>query len=433
MKTKILILIIILTVAHLYAQEKGQDVFAPDYQTHDIIDQSIAGDEYGLQIDQSNFNSSVLGACRIDTIYEFTYENITSKVPLSREFFSFTPFNEIETGYMDKYVSGAWQPSGKNTITYDSQNRRNEYLSYEWVNNAWVNASKFNYFYDNLTYIQITQRWQSGTWVNWNRSTTTKNQAGQNIAHQVETWKNNTWQISWAISASYNSNNQLSTTNYQVGSNGVLVNSTKTTYQYDNDKLLILKEQYKWENNNYNLVTQTHYYYNQGLEDHNITSEASGSNLVVTSKGVNVYDNQLRLIATDYYNVENQNWVLAVRVTNEYNTNGDIIAYDNYTMWSPTANNFMTHYRTEYKCNLLSSSADLSLSSTFNIYPNPFYGDHFTIYSDLPQRYKVYDLAGKMVGQGDLNTGENEIYIPMLSQGMYILKVGNLSKRIIKL
>ncbi|HMT71706.1 MAG TPA: hypothetical protein PKD16_16170, partial [Saprospiraceae bacterium] len=99
MKTKILILIIILTVAHLYAQEKGQDVFAPDYQTHDIIDQSIAGDEYGLQIDQSNYNSSVLGACRIDTIYEFTYENITSKVPLSREFFSFTPFNEIETGY----------------------------------------------------------------------------------------------------------------------------------------------------------------------------------------------------------------------------------------------------------------------------------------------------------------------------------------------
>jgi len=67
------------------------------------------------------------------------------------------------------------------------------------------------------------------------------------------------------------------------------------------------------------------------------------------------------------------------------------------------------------------------------IYPNPFYGDHFTIYSDLPQRYKVYDLAGKMVGQGDLNTGENEIYIPMLSQGMYIMKVGNLSKKIIKL
>lgn len=433
MKTKILILIIILTVAHLYAQEKGQDVFAPDYHTLDIIDQSIAGDEYGLQIDQSNYNSSVLGACRIDTIYEFTYENITSKVPLSREFFSFTPFNEIETGYKDKYVSGAWQPSSKITITYDSQNRRNEYLSYEWVNNAWVNAYKFNYFYDNLTYIQITQRWQSGTWVNWNRSTTTKNQAGQNIAHQVETWKNNTWQISWAISASYNSNNQLSTTNYQVGSNGVLVNSTKTTYQYDNDKLLILKEQYKWENNNYKLVKQTHYYYNQGIEDHNITSEASGSNLVVTSKGVNVYDNQLRLIATDYYNVENQNWVLAVRVTNEYNTNGDIIAYDNYSMWSPTANNFMTHYRTEYKCNLLSSSADLSLSSTFNIYPNPLSGDRVSILTYRPQHYLLFNMSGFLVQEGMLYHGDNQIDLPILDCGIYFIKVGTLIKKIVKI
>ena len=99
MKTKILILIIILTVAHLYAHEKGQDVFAPDYHTHDIIDQSIAGEKYGLQIDQSNYNSSVLGACRIDTIYEFTYENVTLKVPKYRNIFSYNAFNEIESDY----------------------------------------------------------------------------------------------------------------------------------------------------------------------------------------------------------------------------------------------------------------------------------------------------------------------------------------------
>ncbi|MBK9581643.1 MAG: T9SS type A sorting domain-containing protein [Saprospiraceae bacterium] len=422
MKTKILILIIILTVAHLYAQEKGQDVFAPDYHTHDIIDQSIAGDEYGLQIDQSNYNSSVLGACRLDTIYDYTYENVTLKVPKYRNIFSYNAFNEIESGYSDKYVTGAWQPLSKNTITYDAQNRRNEYLGYEWVNNAWVNKYKFNYFYDNLTYVTIFQVWKSNAWVNYNKTTIIKNNLPQNISNKSEQWTNNEWVASWFDTYGYNNDNLLETITHQINSNGVLVNKYNTKIYYDMDKKLILEERFAWENNGYKLTLQKHYYYNQELEEYNITSVASGSDLVLDGKEMHTYDTNSRLTSTYGYKWENQNWVLVLRYTKEYNTNDDIIANDNYTMWSPMENNFLMHTRREHKCTLLSSSADLSLTSTFNIYPNPFYGDHFTIYSDLPQRYKVYDLAGKMVGQGDLNTGENEIYIPMLSQGMYILK-----------
>ena len=51
-----------------------------------------------------------------------------------------------------------------------------------------------------------------------------------------------------------------------------------STSERSSDTLeLILEERFAWENNGYKLTLQKHYYYNQELEEYNITSVASGS------------------------------------------------------------------------------------------------------------------------------------------------------------
>lgn len=81
-------------------------------------------------------------------------------------------------------------------------------------------------------------------------------------------------------------------------------------------------------------------------------------------------------------------------------------------------------------------SIDKNESLQIALYPTAVEND-FTIQSDANlQGYQIYSLQGRLVRQGNLGTGKNNIHVAQLSSGIYLVKVyGNqqsVTKKIIK-
>jgi hypothetical protein len=74
---------------------------------------------------------------------------------------------------------------------------------------------------------------------------------------------------------------------------------------------------------------------------------------------------------------------------------------------------------------------EISETNHFTVYPNPVSSSSITINSVEKADYALIDLTGKLLQSGALNEGENRIDINLISAGVYFVKVGNKSKKII--
>lgn len=63
------------------------------------------------------------------------------------------------------------------------------------------------------------------------------------------------------------------------------------------------------------------------------------------------------------------------------------------------------------------------------LYPNPNSGQ-FYIETDSKQEYKIYDVTGRLVDSGELNTGKNNLKTS-LKKGTYVLKTGSSTHKIV--
>jgi hypothetical protein len=65
------------------------------------------------------------------------------------------------------------------------------------------------------------------------------------------------------------------------------------------------------------------------------------------------------------------------------------------------------------------------------MYPNPVIANVVTINSVEHAAYSLSDLTGKLIQLGDLNAGENQIQLNGISSGVYLMKVGRQTQKII--
>lgn len=90
------------------------------------------------------------------------------------------------------------------------------------------------------------------------------------------------------------------------------------------------------------------------------------------------------------------------------------------------------HPKTGVNCSS-TSIYDIANTNDVYIYPNPSSGQ--TQYIQVPSdcHYSLYDISGKVLQEGELHEGVNELHTSALSSGIYFVKAGNFSvKRIIK-
>lgn len=96
-----------------------------------------------------------------------------------------------------------------------------------------------------------------------------------------------------------------------------------------------------------------------------------------------------------------------------------------YNSANQASNNFVYKFTTGNSLDI----SETNFGSTFQVSPNPT-KDILYISNNAISNYKIYDLNGKMIQEGEIL--KNSINIKNISNGTYILQIGNKSKKIIK-
>lgn len=82
-------------------------------------------------------------------------------------------------------------------------------------------------------------------------------------------------------------------------------------------------------------------------------------------------------------------------------------------------------------CATVGIEDDINMENV-TIYPNPVTGNGIQVITEYSSPLQIFDLQGKSIYKTQLALGENTIDLSMLSNGIYIIKAGNLVQKFIK-
>lgn len=125
-------------------------------------------------------------------------------------------------------------------------------------------------------------------------------------------------------------------------------------------------------------------------------------------------------------------WDSVQRNTFEYNSSGDVIAQDEFYSFNNTSFRYTNRNRSENSCRVLNVGiGEVSSNITFSIYPNPVSSGIVHLTTVEESDYTFSDLTGKQLQSGSLTGGENQIQLPSIAAGVYIMKVGHQTQKLI--
>jgi hypothetical protein len=158
------------------------------------------------------------------------------------------------------------------------------------------------------------------------------------------------------------------------------------------------------------------------------------SSWVFKTKAFQYYDfvNNILLERKDLdFDAVNNSWDTIRRTVYTYNGSIDLVAKDIY-YFDIDSQKYTVRDREEYHCAQINVGiTEISETNRFTVYPNPVSSSSITINSIERADYALIDLTGKLLQSGDLNVGENRIPLEPISAGVYFVKVGNQTRKIV--
>ncbi len=406
--------------------------------------------------------------------------NATSAVWVNTVFYVYT-FNtaSLQTSYLyQNWVAGAWQAYLRGTNTYDVNNNLTKYIleRRNTTTGLWENESIEEYSYNSSgkEVESIYGSWNATTssWDYTDDYVTNYTPTGQ-IAEKKVLGNNGTaWENGSRDLYSYDINDNLLTKTYQTWDVGtsVWVNSTQFNYGYNASNLRIQSIYKQWDiaGASWKNMNRTEWVY---LSNTSISSETtsqwnttssvwdySGKNLYTytaagykdleTYQSYNLtsltwvnssmkdhnYDannNEIETLESNW-NTTTSTWQIITRKTYEY-IGGNLVAEDHYSNWNTAMSYFNNHIRFEHHCRSTHVGIyDISVAEQFSLYPNPVSSRNLIINSLENTTFIISDITGKTMQSGELTIGENAIQLQDLSAGIYLVKIGNSTKRFIK-
>ncbi|MDT3695236.1 MAG: T9SS type A sorting domain-containing protein [Ignavibacterium sp.] len=198
-----------------------------------------------------------------------------------------------------------------------------ESIEQKWINSAWLNTSRYTYYYDsvNFNYLTTIEAWDNNQWVNETQYWTVVDENGNIIEEIYKAWVDNDWVNSERFLYEYDGNGNTITELSQSWNSSNWVNSNRTVYTHINDHLTEKLYQ-QWDNTNWLNVDRYQYtFVNNNLTEELFQQYISGWNNVELIQ--NSYDSQNNIIETLYNRWENDNWFLESKFTNQY-SNGNL-------------------------------------------------------------------------------------------------------------
>ncbi|MBR6082909.1 MAG: T9SS type A sorting domain-containing protein [Salinivirgaceae bacterium] len=328
--------------------------------------------------------------------------------------------NAVSTYYT---WNNGWKNSTKTIYENDSNGNHTQYISYRW-DKDWVNSSKYVFEYDNngnqTQYIAYT--WDKD-WKELQKATFEYNGNGYQTQSIYYTWDNgwkNSSKDDYDIDGSYISyicdKKWVRSSMYDFGYNSYVA------YTWDNkyhEWVAFQKATFEYDDNGYQ--TQSIYY----------TWDNGWKNSTKT-----IYENDSNGNHTQYISYRwGEDWMNSSKYVFEYDNNGNQTQYIAYT-WNKGWKELQKAIF-EYKSIVIedneNNSANLgtAIEDNMEVLFSVFVCDNIIVVENVEPanaEIDVFDINGRMVAKAITNS--NHVEIPMKADGVYIVKVGNVAKRV---
>lgn len=333
-----------------------------------------------------------------------------------------------KTLLMEDWMNNAWVNASRSTNTYDANGHLLKTTLESWTDGAWANTAIISDTLnaDGTIRITLTQSMENGSMQNVSKTIYTYNGAKQVLTATTQMNMGDSWMDFSKLTYTYNGQNQLTSQVTQIFSilTMQLVNSDQNTYSYnsngtenqvisqkwnannqwendarytntyDNSKKVISDLNEKWVNNAWVNESRTSYTFN-----------AAG--LVQESIGQSWLENAWVNTFKDDYTYNSKNDITEV-ITQQWNTS--LSQWENDSRLTYTYDGTGVH------------SVELADQSLV-VYPNPFAGQ-ITILSELKgiHSIEVFNASGQLIYS--VKTTENNFKLDLggLKNGVYLIK-----------
>ncbi len=249
--------------------------------------------------------------------------------------------------------SHAWVTSSLSKYSYNNSGGVSEVLSQSWdaTNNVWVNSSQSVFFTSNegTKKNYISQYWDaaSNTWVNSYKITENVDEHGRTISSEFDLYSGIEWQKIQRSLLSYDADNHISKSIFQVWGGAAWVNNGKTTYDYSGKGISF---DYLWDNGNsvWTIFRRTYndYLENTALSEKSLGQIASGGNWENAFRSDASYndENNLRSNSEQFWDAGTQSWINGFRLNLDYYADASQHHYQ-YENWDASTNSWGYGYR----------------------------------------------------------------------------------------
>ncbi len=389
---------------------------------------------------------SAYSTCRVDTTYTYTYiTGTTTRNLTGRIINTYNSQNVLSQKLTQDVVSNAWVNKYLQTNTINAQKLITEELYQSWSVStvSWGNSKKFLNTYNSsklLTEITI-QRAVGLAWENETQNSYTYNASNKLETEIKKTWNNSTavWIKEDKKILSYTGNGLTADSTIQIWSSSAIAwsNQSRFTFSYDTYPHLTQLTYLSWNTATlqWDSASRDVFTYDANNRVAKIkTDDYIGASSIWLERLMKdyLYDAYNLLIRETYQRVIASAFTYILEVRYEYNAANDLILYSILNNYNTSTYKYENRTDYEYRCTGLNVGInDLSETSKFSVYPNPVSSSSITINSIEKADYALIDLTGKLLQTGDLNEGENRIDINLISAGVYFVRVGNQTRKMI--
>ncbi len=387
--------------------------------------------------------------CRVDTVYNYSYpDNGAIRETVNRRIYTYTADSLVATDEYQVYdaTTSAYVRQSKVISQYNAARKLvfESSQSYSTSANNWVDAGRRYYTYSPAGFLIKDSVSYAGTptWTQGPRFTYTVNVDGNRVVTLREIWDfaSGGFVPTSRTTSKYNGLQLVAdTARYYNLSISSFENGSIRQYSRNGAGTVIQTLLYFWD-------AATSSYYTKGRDSYNVTGltfvtfesyeQKAGptSPWVYKTKAFQRYDmvNMVLLERKDLkYDAGTSVWDTTKKTTYTYNGSYDLTSKDIYS-FDKDLQEYTTRDQTVYRCaSTTVGIEDIEEDKIFSAYPNPVSSGFITINSLGKAHYALVDLRGALVQQGNLGTGENRVQLESLLAGIYILKVGNQSQKVV--
>jgi hypothetical protein len=268
-----------------------------------------------------------------------------------------------------------WDESSQSWVnsffsTYDSTTSGTRIITQSWdaLNTKWVNYSQALLF-DSKDGSQRTYQYQtwdaaSGSWLNNYRLIDKFDDKGRSVISEMDLYSNNQWQKLQRDLASFDANNRLTESIFQMWMNNAWVNNNRTTNNYttgvsSNDLWNVGNKQWTKFQRSLNDYIANTANTKKSLGQLYSSSDSTWQNNYRSHSSYN-HNNQMFSTFEQFWDATQQAWINALKVKIDYYGDGNQKRYE-FEGWDGTTNTWGFGYR--------STSTDISCSQSLQFVP----------------------------------------------------------------